>query len=148
MKMFPYLDFPGNAEEAFEHYQTVFGSKIAGIVRFEDMGDPSNMPDAVRRQVAHISMPLGDGAMLMASDAPEGMGPPLTVGNNVVVMIEPDSAEETERIFDALWQGGKVDMALQSTDWAEKHGSCTDRYGVNWMLNYTGGTDYQLPPRD
>lgn len=148
MKIHPYLNFPGNAEEAFEHYQTVFEREIAGVVRFEDMGDPSNMPEAARRQVAHISMPLGDGAMLMASDAPEGMGPPVTRGDNVAIMLEPDSAEETERLFEALSQGGTVHMALQRTDWAEKHGVCADRFGVNWMLNYTGGIDYQLPPRD
>lgn len=148
MKLTPYLNFPGNAEEAFTHYRSVFGGDFAGIIRFEDMGDPERTPEHVRRQVAHIALPLGDGAMLMASDAPEGMGTPLTQGNNVYVMLEPDSAEEAERLFGALSDGGHVEMALQKTDWAERHGSCTDRFGVHWMLNYTGDVQYTLPQEE
>lgn len=136
----PYLNFDGNAEEAFRFYESVFDSKIRGVVRFSDMGMGGD--DANR--VAHIDLPLGNGFVLMASDTSPTHSPPLNVGNNVYVMLEPDSADEAERIFAALADGGEVQMKLQTTDWAEKHGNLADRFGVRWMINYTGNVQYSM----
>ncbi|MEX2540706.1 MAG: VOC family protein [Trueperaceae bacterium] len=143
MKMaMPYLMFDGNTEEAFDFYKSVFGGEIMGVVRYGDFGDSMPVAESDRNKVANIALPLGDDndKILMASDT---IGPtPLTVGNNVYVIIEPDSTEEAERFFDSLAAGGQVEMSLQSTQWAEKHGMCTDRFGIHWMVNYTGSVQY------
>jgi PhnB protein len=91
-----------------------------------------------RDKIAHIALPLGDGNILMGTDALESMGKPLTVGNNFYIALEAESEEEADRLFDALADGGSVEMALQRTEWAEKYGSCVDKYGVQWMVSYTG----------
>lgn len=138
----PYLNFAGNTEEAFKFYQTVFGGELQ-IVRFKDMGDNSmGVPDEDLDKVAHIALPLREGAMLMGTDTLESFGQSLTVGNNFSITIESESAEEAERLFNALSDGGNVGMPLEPTEWAEKYGMCTDKFGVQWMVNYTGNVQF------
>jgi PhnB protein len=148
----PYLNFNGNTEEAFEHYRSIVGGELLAVVRFRDfepaegeatpeMGkEMQGMTVAAqdRDKIAHIALPLGDGNILMGTDALESMGKPLTVGNNFYIALEAESEEEADRLFDALADGGSVEMALQRTEWAEKYGSCVDKYGVQWMVSYTG----------
>jgi PhnB protein len=139
----PYLNFDGNAEEAFRFYQSVFGGEIAVIVRFRDMGGgPPGTPASELDRVAHVALPFGKDAMLMASDIMPSMGHRLTVGNNFYITLAPESAEEAERLFGALSAGGTIDMALQRTQWAEKFGTCADRFGVQWMVSYPGNVQF------
>lgn len=72
----------------------------------------------------------------MATDAPQEMGFEVKAGNNMHISLEPDSKEETTRIFNALAEGGNITMELQDMFWGAYYGSCTDKYGINWMLNY------------
>lgn len=72
----------------------------------------------------------------MGSDAPESMGFKLNLGNNMSINIEPDSKEETIRLFTALSDAGKVTMELQDAFWGAYYGSCTDKFGVQWMFNF------------
>jgi len=72
----------------------------------------------------------------MATDAPESMGFKIQPGNNMHINLEPGSREETERLFVALSEGGVVTMPLQDIFWGAYFASFTDKYGVNWMLNY------------
>lgn len=81
--------------------------------------------------------------MLMGSDVPSTQGPP-TVGNNIYIMLDADSAEEADRVFAALAQGGTVEMPLSRTEWAEKYGVLRDRFGIPWMMNYTGTVVFGL----
>lgn len=134
----PYLNFAGNTEEAFHFYESVFGGELR-LVRFRDFeGNPMGVPEADLDKLAHAALPLTDGAMLMGTDTLESFGQELVAGNNFSITIETDSAEEAERLFTALADGGEVGMPLDQTEWAEKYGMCTDRYGVRWMVNYTG----------
>jgi PhnB protein len=71
----------------------------------------------------------------MGTDAPESMGFTVKPGNNIHINIEPDTRKETERLFNALSAGGKVTMDLQDMFWGDYFGSCTDKYGVQWMFN-------------
>ena len=80
--------------------------------------------------------------MLMASDTLPSMGHRLTVGNNFYINLAPESGEEAERLFKGLSAGGSVDMALQPTPWAEGFASFTDRFGVQWMVTYTGKVQF------
>jgi PhnB protein len=141
----PYLNFKGNAEEAFEFYRSVFGGEYTGVVRFRDFGeDAMGVPEADRDKIAHISLPLVGDVSLMASDAVGPQADAFTAGNNVYIYLETDTAEEADRLFDALSVGGVAEMPLQPTAWAEKYGSCIDRFGVQWMLSFTGDVQFSL----
>lgn len=137
----PYLNFPGHTLEAFQLYQSIFGGELR-VVRFKDMPG-MDAPEPVRELVANVSLALIDGATLMGSDAVEGFGPPLQVGNNFSVALETTSVDETETLFRKLGDGGEVTMPLQETSWAERFGMCRDKFGVQWMLNFTGSKQFQ-----
>lgn len=140
----PYLNFDGNTEEAFNFYKSVFGGEFLGVHRFKDFGDNSmGVPDDELDKIAHIALPLGKDNVLMGTDLVKSMPVTLTVGNNFYITIEAESGEEADRLFDALSAGGRIEMPLSKTEWAEKYGSLADKYGVQWMVNYTG--DVQLP---
>ena len=137
----PYLNFYGNTEEAFNFYKSVFGGEFLGVIRFKDMpGMPGvdEMSEADQNKLMHIALPIGKDNILMATDVLDFMGRTLNVGNNVYINLEADSGEEADQLFNALSNGGKIEMALQKTGWAEKYGSCIDKFGVQWMVNYTG----------
>jgi PhnB protein len=139
----PYLNFNGNTEEAFTFYRSIFGGEFLTLMRFKDFGDnPMGIPEHEQQKIAHIALPLGAGNMLMATDNVESWGRPLTMGNNFYISIEPETAAEAERLFAALSDGGRVEMPLQKTEWAESYGSCVDRYGVQWMVNYAGNVHF------
>jgi PhnB protein len=144
----PYLNFDGNAEEAFAFYKSVFGGDFAVVVRFKDFGNgPPGTTAAERERIAHIALPLGATQMLMASDILPSLGHKIAVGTNFYITLSPESGAEAERLFGALSAGGKVEMALQPTPWAEKHGTCADRFGVQWMVTYTGKVQFTLGKR-
>lgn len=133
----PYLNFPGNTEEAFDFYRSVFGGEFIAVLRFRDFGEnPMGIPEKELDKIAHIALPLGPNNMLMATDVVGEQS--LSVGNNTYITLEAESSEEADRLFDGLSAGGKVEMPLQRTQWAEKYGICADRYGVQWMVDYTG----------
>lgn len=136
-----YLNFNRNAEEAMNFYKSVFGGEFGGngISRFRDIPPSDDMPPIAEADldlVMHVDLPILGGHQLMASDAPESMGFQLNVGNNVFISLEPDSREETTRLFNALSDGGKVSMELQDMFWGAYYGSCTDKFGVQWMFNF------------
>jgi len=135
-KFNPYLNFPGTTEEAFNFYKSVLGGEFLVLQRFSDTPDSDKMPPDIREKIMHIALPLGDGNVLMATDAIESMGYPLTVGNNFYISISPESKEEAERLFNGLSGGGKVEMPLQDMFWGAYYGSFTDKFGVKWMVNY------------
>jgi PhnB protein len=139
----PYLNFKGNTKEAFNFYRSVFGGEFQTVVRFRDFGDNGmGVAQGDLDKIAHIALPLGPHAMLMGTDVVDSMPMTFTPGNNVYITIEPESAEETERLFSALSAGGRTEMPLQATAWAEKYGSCTDRFGVQWMVSYAGSVQF------
>ncbi len=136
-----YLNFPGNTEEAFLFYQSVFGGEFRdkGIVRFKDIPPIENIPlipEDTKEMVMHVELQITGGHVLMGTDAPQSMGFSVTEGNNVHINIEPDTKAETEILFNALSVGGKITMPLQDTFWGAYYGSCTDRFGIQWMFNY------------
>jgi PhnB protein len=135
----PYLNFSGNCEEASQLYQSVFGGELE-LSRFSEMppGDESLEIDG--NLIMHVSLPLGDGQVLMGSDRPEAMGS-TTTGDNVQVSISPDSSEDGKRIFDALAEGGTVTMPYEAQFWGAEYGSLIDRFGIHWMVNYDAGQD-------
>ena len=134
-----YLNFPRNTEEAFNFYRSVFGGEFnRGIARFKDIPPADGMPplpESDRELVMHIELDITGGHVLMGTDAPETMGFTVIKGNNVHINLEPDTREETKKLFDALSTGGNITMELQDMFWGAYFGSCTDKYGINWMVN-------------
>ncbi|WP_256011632.1 VOC family protein [Desertivirga xinjiangensis] len=135
MKVNPYLNFDGNAEEAFKFYQTVFGGELF-IQKMSDAPGTEALSPEEKNRAMHVSIPIGDGQFLMASDCVPSMGHVLNVGNNNYISISPDSREEAKRIFDALSEGGVIEMPLDDMFWGDYFGSFKDKYGVCWMVNY------------
>lgn len=137
-----YLNFPRCTEEAFNFYKSVFGGEFGGngISRFSDVPAVEGMPkmdDDDKHLVMHIELQITGGHMLMGTDAPETMGFHVNFGNNVHISLEPDTRAETKKLYDALSAGGTVTMELQDMFWGAYYGSCTDKFGVQWMFNCT-----------
>jgi PhnB protein len=135
----PYLNFPGNTEEAFSFYHSVLGGELVGPIRFRDFPeDPMGVPEEELDRIANIGLALGNGTTLMGTDVISAWRDGFVVGTNSYIHLEVDGADEAERVFDGLSAGGAVEMALTRTEWAEKYGTCRDRFGVQWMISYTG----------
>lgn len=135
-----YLNFQRNTEEAFNFYRSIFGGEYSGggIARFSDIPPSDGMPpiaEADKNLVMHIELPIHGGHLLMGTDAPESMGFKVNEGNNVHINLEPDSRAETKRLFEALSAGGTITMELQYMFWGAYYGSCTNKFGINWMFN-------------
>lgn len=139
----PYLNFKGNTEEAFEFYRSVIGGEFVQVSRFRDFGDNTmGIAEHELDKIAHIALPLGPTNMLMGTDVVESFPMDFVAGNNFYVALEAESAAEAEKLYEGLSAGGKVEMELTQTEWAEKYGSFRDRYGVGWMVSYTGGVRF------
>lgn len=132
----PYLNFAGTTEEAFKFYQSVFGGELK-IVRFSDTPQVDNVPPAVKDKVMHANLTIGNGIYLMATDACEEMGFNLKPGNNYYIMFSPDSKEDADKIFNALADGGNIKMPIQDMFWGDYYGELTDKFGAQWMVNYS-----------
>ena len=138
-----YLNFPRNTEDAFNFYKSIFGGEFSGngVARFSDIPAQEGMPPLAEEDknlIMHIELPILGGHLLMATDAPETMGFHVNPGNNVYINLEPDTKAETKKLFDALSVGGIITMELQDMFWGAYFGSCTDKFGVQWMFNCTG----------
>ncbi|WP_462220060.1 VOC family protein, partial [Ferruginibacter sp.] len=91
--------------------------------------------DDLKNLVMHVELAITGGHILMGTDAPEEFGFKVNFGNNVYINLEPDTRAETKNLFDALSAAGKVEMDLQDMFWGAYFGSCTDKFGVQWMFN-------------
>ena len=134
-----YLNFPGTTLEAFEFYRSVFGTEFIGpIMR---MGDIPASPDGRAfaegevDMIMHIELPILAGHVLMGTDVVPSMGYDLVSGNNVQINLEPDTRAEADRLHAALGAGGSASMGMMEQFWGGYWGSCTDRFGIDWMVN-------------
>jgi PhnB protein len=132
----PYLNFPGNTEEAFNFYKSVFGGEFIMLQRFKDTPEADKLSPAEQDKIMHVALPIGQGNILMATDALDSMGQKLVNGTNMSIAIATDSEQEADKLFNGLLNGGKADMPLQKTFWNAYFGMLTDKYGVQWMINY------------
>lgn len=140
MKLSTHVAYNGNCEEAFNFYKSIFGGEFDTVQRNKDIpvGVPSPAGDNEAEKILHISLPIGNGSMLMGCDIPAAFGE-ATRSNSFNISVSTDSEAETERIYNGLLAGGKVNVPLDKTFWGAYFGIVVDRYGVQWMISY----DYQ-----
>lgn len=136
-----YLNFNGNAEEAFNFYKSVFGGEFLSLQRFKETPEADKVAEKDRDKLMHVALPLPGGSVLMATDALESMGQKLTVGNNFYIVLYTEGEQEVNRLFERLSQGGKTQMKPGKTFWNAYFSMLTDRFGVQWMITY----DYNRP---
>jgi len=133
-----YLNFQGNAEDAFNCYKSVFKTEWAApIMRMGDIPQQDGIPklsDSEKKMVMHVSLPILGGVNIMGTDMLESMGHKLKIGNNTTISLEPDTKEEADRIYSALSQGGTECVAPHDEFWGY-WGVCLDRFGIRWMFN-------------
>ena len=139
MKIHAYLNFENKTEEAFRFYQQILGGKLTEFYRFGAMPPQSGfeLTPEQKNLVMHVGLALPDGQMIMGSDTLPGMGPERVEGTNFSMSVHPDSRQEADRIFNALADGGTITMPISDQFWGDYFGSLRDRFGVNWMVNYT-----------
>jgi len=134
-----YITFDGNCMEAFDFYKSVFGGEYLSVNTFGEMPPQEGMPelsDEEKGKIMHVSLPIGGETILMASDR-GSWGPDVVVGNNFSISISPANREEADRLFNGLSAGGKVTMPIGDMFWGAYFGSFTDKFGINWMVNYS-----------
>jgi PhnB protein len=132
----PYLNFDGRTEEAFNFYKSVFGGEFITMQKMKDTPEGNKLPLSEQNRVMHVALPIGRGNILMGSDTMPSMGHKLSEGNNVHLSISADSEQEAEKIFKGLSAGGTITMPLAKTFWNAYFGMLTDKFGVQWMINF------------
>ena len=141
-RLHSYLNFAGNAEEAFNFYRSVFGGEFSSVVRFKEFPmEGVSIPQEDQDKLMHIALPIGDDDILMASDTLRSLGQELRQGNNVYVSVQPEGKEEADRIFAGLSEGGEIEMPIADQAWGDYYGALKDKFGVMWMVDYS-------PPQD
>jgi PhnB protein len=137
-KLNPYLSFNGTCEEAFNFYKSVFGSEFLYLGRFKDMPENPDCPiqESDKEKIMHITLPISNETVLYGCDTSQADDKSDFSGNNISLSIETDSMDEATRIFNGLSDGGIVTMPLDKTFWNAYFGMFTDKYGINWMINY------------
>lgn len=139
VKLHPYVNFKGNCEEAFNFYKSIFGGEFSYVGRYKDIPGESQHDPADADKIMHIGLPLGGGTLLMGSDVPKSYEDHFVTGTNITLSVSPENEEEARHIFDALSMGGRVTMPQEKTFWGSLFGMLTDKFGINWMV------DYELP---
>lgn len=132
----PYINFNGNAEEAFTFYQSVFGGEFGKIIRFKDLASAEfPVPENEANKVMRISLSIGNN-VLMANDVPESMGRVNENENRSKIAIVANSKEEAERIFAGLSVGGTVEMPMSDSPWGTSFAMFRDKYGIEWTVEF------------
>ncbi|NII82017.1 VOC family protein [Pedobacter sp. SG908] len=129
-----YLNFNGNTEEAFNFYKSVFGGDFAVLQRFKDSPGCEGMAVGDQEKIMHVALPIG-GNVLMGTDITDPM-PASTFGTGISLSVDAGSEEEANTLFNNLSAGGKVTMALEKMFWGALFGMATDKFGIQWMVNY------------
>ncbi len=132
----PHINFNGNAEEAFQFYQSVFGGSFSRIIRFKDLASeefPVAEPEA--NKIMHISLPIGK-SILMANDVPEILGRTNENENRSKIVIAAETKEEANKLFNGLSVGGQIEMPIMDSPWGTYFGMFRDKYGIEWMVEF------------
>ncbi|MEO5691382.1 MAG: VOC family protein [Candidatus Saccharimonadales bacterium] len=132
----PYINFNGNAEEAFSFYKSVFGGEFAALIRFKDLESPEfPVPENEATKIMRIVLPIG-GNILIANDVPESLGPVNEEENRSKIAVSTQSREEADEIFTGLSEGGTVEMPMGDSPWGTYFAMFRDKYGIEWTVEF------------
>lgn len=133
----PWINFNGNAEEAFTFYRSVFGGEFTKIVRFGDLAsDDFPVAEKEANKIMTIALPLGQHNVLMANDVPEFMGRVNEAENRSKIVVSAESREEADKIFKGLSAGGDVEGPIGDAPWGTYAGMFRDKYGIEWIVEF------------
>jgi len=130
-----YLNFAGNTEEAFSYYKSIFKTEFLELKRFSDTPFGNTLPEEERHKIMHISLPVGN-ILLMGTDTLSSQGHSLVMGNNFSISLDVESQSEADQLYAALSLNGKTTMTMQDTFWGGYFGTCTDAFGIQWMVQW------------
>jgi PhnB protein len=128
MRLDIYLNYPGHCEEAFRFYEQHLGGKITGVSRHGEQPGGSDLPAEWKGKILHASIEIGN-TVLMGADIPSAE--PM---RSAYLALTVDSAEEAERLYALLSDGGQVFMKMEETFFASRFGMLRDRFGTSWMI--------------
>jgi PhnB protein len=132
----PYINFNGNAEEAFTFYKSVFGGEFATVVRFKDLAGPEfPVAEKESNKIMRIVLPIGNSS-LIANDVPEVLGRVNENENRSKIAVSAESREEADRIFRGLSVGGSVEMPMAESPWGSYFAMFRDKYGIEWTVDF------------
>lgn len=132
----PHINFNGNAEEAFQFYQSVFGGAFSRIIRFKDLASEEYpVADHEANKIMHIALPIGN-SVLMANDVPEILGRTNENENRSKIVIAAETKEEADKLFNGLSDGGQIEMPIMDSPWGTHFGMFRDKYGIEWMVEF------------
>jgi len=133
----PWINFNGNAEEAFTFYKSVFGGEFTKIVRFGDLASEEfPVADNEASKIMYISLPIGKHNVLIANDVPSFMGRVSESENRSKILISAESKEEADRVFNGLSVGGDVEGPIGDSPWGTYAGMFRDKYGIEWFVEF------------
>ena len=134
----PHIHFNGNAEEAFEFYKSVFGGSFSKIMRFKELSTEGfQFPEEELNKIMHIALPISAGCILMGSDVPNMLGIVNENENRSKITVSAESKEEAAAIFTGLSAGGTIEFPMGDSPWGSYFGAFRDKYGVEWMVDFT-----------
>lgn len=131
----PWINFNGNAEEAFMFYKSILGGELTQIVRFKQLASPEfPVADAEAEKLMQITLQIGDGQMLIGNDVPAFLGKTNERENRSKIHLFIENKEEAENTFAALSVGGEVDAQMGASPWGTYFGMFRDKYGIEWII--------------
>lgn len=133
-----WINFNGNAEEAFTFYKSVFGGEFSKVVRFKDIAS-AEFPVAEKEEnkIMYIALPIGTTTMLIANDVPEVLGRVNENENRSKILVNTESKEEADRLFHGLSAGGAVEGPMGDSPWGSYAGMFRDKYGIEWIIEFS-----------
>src|SRR5688500_13918317 len=126
----PYLFFDGRCEEAMEFYRQTVGAQVTTVMRFKDNPEPAMNPPGSSDKVMHAAFRIGESEILASDGNCEGKAKFQCFSLTLSVANEA----EADRAFNALSQGGQIQMPLGKTFFSPRFGMLTDRFGMSWMV--------------
>ena len=133
----PWINFNGNAQEAFTFYKSVFGGEFTKVIRFKDIASPEfPVAEKDENKIMLIALPIGKSNALMANDVPEIMGQVNENENRSKISVSTESKEDADKLFNGLSAGGKVEVPMDNSFWGSYFGMFRDKYGIEWIIEF------------
>ncbi len=133
----PWINFNGNAEEAFTFYKSVFGGEYTKVIRFKDIASADfPVPEKEVNKIMYIALPIAGGSLLVANDVPEVLGRVNERENRSKILVSAESQPEADRLFAGLSAGGEVEGPMGDGPWGSYAGMFRDKYGIEWIVEF------------